>query len=293
MTQSRTYRKAMNFIYGFGAAIVIIGALFKIQHITLGPLTGGIMLTVGLVVEAIVFTISAFETPDEEYDWSKVYPELEENYEESQKRESVSGMLSKKLDRLLQEANIDVDLMQRFNESINNFQGTVSGISSISKSIEQADKFNEQMLVASNKIEKLNDLYQIQAESIDKQTEKLGNLHLAQVENTGKQAELESVVLENTEKLKEKVENLTENLSSLNSVYRNMLSAMSNNMEVLGNLHLTQVENTGKQVELESVVLENTEKLKEQIEDLTENLSSLNSVYRNMLSAMSNNKENG
>ena len=72
MAQSRGYKKTMNFVYGMGAAIVIIGALFKIQHISYGPLTGGLMLTIGLVVEALVFAISAFDTPEDDLDWSKV-----------------------------------------------------------------------------------------------------------------------------------------------------------------------------------------------------------------------------
>ena len=66
----------MNMVYGLGAAVVIIGALFKIQHISIGPLTGGVMLTIGLVTEAIVFAISAFESVEEDLDWTKVYPEL-------------------------------------------------------------------------------------------------------------------------------------------------------------------------------------------------------------------------
>ena len=68
----------MNMAYGLGASIVIIGALFKIIHFQLGPLTGNIMLTIGLVTEAIIFAISAFESVEDDLDWSLVYPELEE-----------------------------------------------------------------------------------------------------------------------------------------------------------------------------------------------------------------------
>ena len=53
-------KKAMNFAYGMGAAVVIVGALFKITHIELGPLTGNLMLTIGLLVEAAIFALSAF-----------------------------------------------------------------------------------------------------------------------------------------------------------------------------------------------------------------------------------------
>jgi gliding motility-associated protein GldL len=66
----------MNFAYGMGAAVVIVGALFKIIHFELGPLTGTRMLAVGLLTEAFIFALSAFEPVDNELDWSLVYPEL-------------------------------------------------------------------------------------------------------------------------------------------------------------------------------------------------------------------------
>lgn len=69
-------KKVMNFCYGMGAAVVIVGALFKITHMELGPLNGNNMLTVGLLVEALIFAISAFEPVDDELDWARVYPEL-------------------------------------------------------------------------------------------------------------------------------------------------------------------------------------------------------------------------
>ena len=76
MAQSKASKKFMNLAYGLGAAIVIIGALFKIIHLEFGPLTGNVMLTIGLVTEAIIFALSAFEPVDNELDWSLVYPEL-------------------------------------------------------------------------------------------------------------------------------------------------------------------------------------------------------------------------
>jgi len=76
MAQSKSTKKLFNMAYGIGAAIVILGALFKIQHISIGPVTGGIMLTIGMAVEALVFAISAFEPIEDDLDWTKVYPEL-------------------------------------------------------------------------------------------------------------------------------------------------------------------------------------------------------------------------
>lgn len=209
MAQSKAYKKGMNFFYGIGGAIVIIGALFKIQHITIGPLTGGVMLTIGLVAEAIIFIISAFDAPEEDLDWSKVYPELGEDGIASENEKGSQGLLSQKLDNLLQEAKIDANLMSSLGSSMKNFQGAAEGLSAASESISSTNKYNEQVSMAAAQMETLNNLYKVQ------------------VENTGKQTELNSTVVENAEKLKEQMESLAKNLSSLNNVYGGMLSAMS------------------------------------------------------------------
>lgn len=212
MAQSRAYKKRMNFIYGMGAAIVIVGALFKIQHLSYGFLTGGLMLTIGLLIEAGIFAISAFDAPEEDLDWSKVYPELANSDlspKNDQKKLGSDGMLSQKLDDLLQSAKIDASLMESFGTSMKNFQGAAEGLSTASESISATNKYNEQMSMASSQMESLNGLYKVQ------------------VENSSKQTELNTAVVENTEKLKEQMEALSNNLSSLNGVYGGMLSAMT------------------------------------------------------------------
>tara|TARA_R110001592_G_scaffold59913_4_gene182106 strand:- start:13329 stop:13964 length:636 start_codon:yes stop_codon:yes gene_type:complete len=209
MAQSRTYKKTMNFFYGMGAAVVIVGALFKIQHITIGPLTGGLMLTVGLLVEAFIFAISAFDTPEDDFDWTKVYPELSQEGFSSEAKLGTDGLLSQKLDALLQEAKIDSTLMESLGTSMKNFQGAAEGLSAASESISSTNKYNEQVSLAAVHMESLNGLYKVQ------------------VENSSKQTALNTAVVENTERLKEQMESLAKNLSSLNGVYGNMLSAMS------------------------------------------------------------------
>jgi gliding motility-associated protein GldL len=193
-----------------GAAVVIIGALFKITHFHIGFLTGTLMLSIGLVTEALVFAISAFDTPEDDFDWSKVYPELGEDGFTVEKDEvGAQGLLSQKLDVLLQEANIDAGLMESLGTSMKNFQGAAEGLSAASESISSTNKYNEQVSMAAVQMETLNNLYKVQ------------------VENTAKQSELNGAVVENTEKLKEQMESLAQNLSSLNGVYGGMLSAMS------------------------------------------------------------------
>ena len=95
MATSKASKKFMNMAYGLGAAIVIIGALFKITHMEFGFINGNLMLTLGLVTEAIIFALSAFEPVDSELDWSLVYPELAGGDSSGRKsKESPEGLLS-------------------------------------------------------------------------------------------------------------------------------------------------------------------------------------------------------
>ncbi|MDB9955862.1 gliding motility protein GldL [Flavobacteriaceae bacterium] len=206
MAQSKTTKKIFNMAYGIGAAIVILGALFKIQHITIGFLTGGIMLTIGMAVEALVFAISAFEPIEDDLDWTKVYPELGDADEEGT---GMQGMLSQKLDNLLKEAQVDTELMTNLGNSIKSFHTAAEGLSVASESISSTAKYNDQVELAATQMESLNGLYQVQ------------------MENSNKQSELNNSMIENSERLKEQMESLASNLSSLNGVYGGMLSAMS------------------------------------------------------------------
>ena len=143
MAQSKSTKKLFNMAYGIGAAIVILGALFKIQHFSIGPISGGIMLTLGMAVEAAVFFVSAFEPVEEDLDWTKVYPELGDADSEGA---GVNGMLSQKLDNLLQEAQVDTQLMTNLGNSIKSFHTAAEGLSVASESNSSTAKYNEQVV---------------------------------------------------------------------------------------------------------------------------------------------------
>ncbi len=213
MAQSKASKRFMNMAYGLGAAIVIVGALFKIIHFEIGPLTGNVMLTIGLVTEAIIFAISAFEPVDEELDWSLVYPELAGGSSSSKKKEkkeeTPKGILSQKLDELLKEAKIDGELMASLGDSIKNFEGAAKSISPTVDSIQATKKYGEELSLAAAQMESLNSLYKVQLESVNKQ------------------ASINQESVENAAKLKEQMESLASNLSSLNGVYGGMLTAMN------------------------------------------------------------------
>ena len=209
MAQSKTTKKLFNMAYGIGASVVIIGALFKLTHYSIGFMTGGFMLTLGLVTEAIIFFISAFEPVEDDLDWSRVYPELAGG--KAAERGDVKGMLSQKLDEMLKEAKLDAGLMQSLGESIQNFKGAAENIAPTVDSISATNKYSEQLSMAAAQMESLNSLYKVQLES------------------ASRQAEVNAESVEKAAKLKEQMESLASNLSSLNGVYGGMLSAMNKN----------------------------------------------------------------
>lgn len=199
--------------YGLGASVVIIGALFKILHWEFGPLTGGLLLAVGLITEALIFAISAFEPVDDEYDWSLVYPELANgqskgNKNDAKQAKEAEGLLSRKLDDLLKEANIDSELFSSLGESIKSFEGAAKNIAPTTDAIQHTKKYSEELSHAAAQMESLNSLYKVQLES------------------ASRQASINEEVVQNAGALKEQMESLATNLSSLNGVYGNMLSAM-------------------------------------------------------------------
>lgn len=131
-------KKTMNFAYGMGAAVVIVGALFKIQHWT----GASELLVIGLLTEAFIFGLSAFDPLDTEYKWENVYPQLVDESASPVKgsskagsSEDVEGMLSKKLDAILKEAKIDSQLMESLGNSIKNFEAASKTIAPTAESL--------------------------------------------------------------------------------------------------------------------------------------------------------------
>ena len=207
-------KKAMNFAYGMGAAVVIIGALFKITHFELGPLTGTLMLSIGLLTEAFIFALSAFEPVENDLDWTLVYPELAGGNPSAKKvkeePKDAQGLLSQKLDAMLKEAKIDGELMSSLGNSIKNFEGAAKSISPTVDAMAGQKKYAEEMTTAAAQMEALNSLYKVQLESADRN------------------AQANKEIAENAAKLKEQMQSMTSNIASLNNVYGGMLSAMSN-----------------------------------------------------------------
>ena len=221
----------MNFFYSFGAAIVILGAWLKITHITLGPINGNIALTVGLVTEAFIFIIFAFDPPktEESYAWENVYPELLDKHANPNPLHSnvsarnanatqfaeLENSLSSKLDKMLQDAKLDVQLFDRLRSGIDKFSSSVDQINQIVDVSASTHKYNDQLNKAAQHMESMNALYAIQLENGQKQAD-FTKQYVANMQKSAEQSE----------KFNQELQGLTSNLNNLNRVYGGMLTAM-------------------------------------------------------------------
>lgn len=210
----------LNFFYSIGAAIVILGALCKINHYSIGPLDGSIILLIGMGMEVIVFTIFAFDKPKGEYEWEKAYPELSDGTPVAKKaqkivEESDNMSLSQKLDKMLNEAKLDVSLMERLRTGIENFGSAVNEINKTTSAAAATQQYGDQLALAANHMESLNALYQVQLENGQKQVE-LNQKFIAEMEASAG----------GSQKFQQELESLTQSINSLNRVYGGMLSAM-------------------------------------------------------------------
>ncbi len=228
----KTKEATYNFIYSIGAAIVILGALFKMTHWSLDlgifKLSGNVMLAAGLITEAIIFTIFAFDSPksEESYAWENVYPELLDKDAQPSAHhiggsmqlaevKELENSLSDKLDKMLADAKLDVNLFDRLRTGIDKFSNSVDQINQTVDVSGSTQKYNDQLMLAASHLESMNALYALQLEHGKTQTE----YSKKYVEDMQKSAA-------HSVKFNEELSGLTTNLNSLNRVYGGMLSAM-------------------------------------------------------------------
>ena len=208
----KRFKNFMTKLYGLGAAVVIMGALFKILHLPFADL----MLIVGLTTEAVIFAISAFEAPAKEYDWSLVYPEFEAGA--SSGKGGRRGTVTQELDRMMEEAKIGPELLTSLGEGMRRLSDTASSLNSAVDAAGATAAYSEQLNSAAKNMEALNALYAVQLQNTTSQVEVQNNL----MEKLGSS-------MANSENLSEEVTKLANNLGQLNGVYGNMLAAMGGN----------------------------------------------------------------
>ena len=217
-----------NFVYSFFAAIVILGALFKMTHISVGPFSGNLVLGIGLSAEVLVFLYMAFfpDSSEESYAWENVYPELLDSHAIPNAKQVTGAMqkaevkeletsLSDKLDKMLADAKLDVNLFDRLRTGIDKFSNSVDQINQTVDVGGSTAKYNDQLVLAASHLESMNALYSLQLEHGKSQTE-YSRKYIDDMQKSAIQSQ----------KFNEELSGLTSNLNSLNRVYGGMLSAM-------------------------------------------------------------------
>lgn len=254
--ESKTFKSIMAKVYGLGAAVVLCGALFKLQHWQ----GAGIMLIVGLGTEAFIFAISAFEPVKEEPDWTLVYPELAGVEDNKGGKKGGGGSPTQELDQAFQDAQIEPELIQRLGDNMRTFSENVANMSDLTDAAVATDEYSSKVKEAASNVDKINESY-------------TKNLEALQTLNQSSEI---------TKEYFDQVQEASNKLSSLNSVYEMELEETNNHIKALNQYY----DSLNKTVENIASSQGETEKLKDEFNKLNQNLGSLNSVYGNMLTAM-------
>ncbi len=318
LTHSQRWRSTMNYFYSIGASVVLLGALFKLQHWT----GGSTMLMIGMSCEALIFFLSAFEPMVENPDWTKVYPQLKPDFEFEEldeyqaigKTSSSSGF-----DDLLEKAEITPEMLTKLRIGLQDLTNTAKGISDISSASLATDMYVKNMGNAAQSMNIFSEINNRASASVERS---LGDLvhsyeHSSKL-ISGSSQELAESFADSTKKInsqlastsekltvsyKEFTDSLHKDIAAINENSKNYsgeISRINASMSTLNSsyeVHLQHVkkltESSGKSVtdqaglqQMINETLEEAKKYQQLTERMNKNLDALNQVYGNMLGAM-------
>ncbi len=313
--RTKRWRTFMGYVYGWGASIVMMGALFKLQHWQYS----GLLLTVGLMTEAFIFFLSAFEPSMEQPDWAKVYPELREDAEVME-LEEVGSNGRRGTGNMFSSSELSPELLDKVGKSLNELSETARGISDISSATLATDMYVKNLGSASESMNSFAEINKQANESINASVGKLVESYSFasnQLSETGKNAleklqksgdDFSENLSETGKKIAETINGATgsistemKNIGEGSKQYSNNLERLNQNIHALNESFESQLEGTKSQFEasrkfsndinqmneiLASSVSE-LQKYKDNAEQLNKHLESLNTIYGNMLGAMS------
>ncbi len=263
--ESKGWKMFMQKLYGFGAAIVIVGALFKIMH---WP-GADIALIAGLGTEAVIFVFSSFEPLHQDPNWELVYPELGLGHSEELDHDSKSSRgkiggggsgVTEHLDKMLEEAKIDSQLLERLGDGMRALGENAAQLKGVTSAAAATDSYVSSLQAASDKVSNLSEAYERASVSISGMTSST----------------------QEGESFGEQMQKVSKNLAALNNVYELQLKGSSSHLEATEKF---QAQVTEMMQNLADSA-QDTKLYKENMAALSKNLTDLNSVYGNMLKAM-------
>ena len=257
-TSGKKYKKFMAMLYGLGASVVIAGALFKIQHWE----GAGIMLTVGLLTEAVIFFFSTFKPLHEEIDWTLVYPELAGMHDPNNARDKKKKIdpVSQALDKMLSDAKIGPDLIASLGTGLKSLGENTAKMADLSDASVATNDYVKNVNAATKSVTELSGSYQKAAQAMSSL----------------------STASDDVKMYNEQVQMAGKNLGALNAVYELQLQDSNNHLKQTSKFY----DGINQLMSNLNESLDDTKKYKDEVSKLAKNLSSLNTVYGNMLSAM-------
>ncbi len=253
-------KRIKNLIIGLGASVVLMGALFKLQH---WPYASE-MLIVGMCTEAFIFALLGILPPHADYYWEKIYPEINiaPDEEELLKEHSQAthGTLTQQFDNLLETANVDQELIRRLGDNLNKLGDNLSKLSDVSDAASATGEYTAKAKEAATALTEMKKAYNEATNA----------------------AELLASGADETKKYHEQVQQVSKNLAQLNAIYELELQDTNSHLKTMNKFYGTlsnAIENLHDSVE-------DTKKYKTEMTGLAKNLGHLNSIYGNMLSAM-------
>ena len=255
---SKKWKNFMAKLYGIGAAVVIIGALFKIQHWPMASF----FLIIGLSTEAVIFFFSAFEPPHEDPDWSLVYPELAtgETAEGDDFKKEDQRSITEQLDGMLEGAKIEPELIASLGEGMRSLSDQARSMGEITGAASATNEYASSLKDASQKVSTLSDSSAKASDSLVGLTENV---------DAGRNAGVS-------------LQKMSTNLTALNEMYELQLMSSREKLEAANQMF----EGMGEMMTNLRNSVDDTKRYKENIAELSDNLSKLNTVYGNMLNAM-------
>jgi len=270
--ESNGWKNFMAKLYGIGAAVVIIGALFKIQHWA----GAGYMLTVGLGTEAIIFFFSAFEPLHEEDDWSLVFPQLgglgddDEVIKPTYPTPTVGGggpSAIEKFDKLLENAEINPGMFDKLGEGLNSLSKTTASLGDMTDATVATTEYADNVKVAAETVTKLTDVYQQSTESVSESAADLSEAYSKAANNVSGSGENFADVLNKSS------ESLTEIIDQSGNDFASTIAKAGDDFAVsYGQLA------DSMNIDFSSVT-EGNKTYVDHLDSLNKNLSALNAVH--------------
>ncbi|MCL2247243.1 MAG: gliding motility protein GldL [Lentimicrobiaceae bacterium] len=297
IVRSKGYKNFMAKLYGIGASIVILGALFKILHMQGADL----MLMLGMGTEALIFFFSAFEPLHKEYDWALVYPELQDAMGGSK---NPKGTVSQQLDRMLEEAKIGPELIDSLAAGMRNLGDNVKKLSTTTDAALATEGYIANISKAKDAVQNLTNVYEKSAhalsDSSELQIKSVQEMFEAQKHHAQKMQDVQNQSIQKIGQIQEQGNQaIVESYKKIEKIQELGNQTISENYKKIGQIHEqgSQVisEHYRKMQDTTAMLVNNlndtateAQKYKQEVDKLSKNVAQMNAIYANMLAAMTN-----